>query len=84
MQVLESCPWVQPRAVSVLAVVEASGEAATVFTLRTSVRRKSMEAELTKVCGSVNTGKGNRNPLKQNNIRYRKEGKTTQESTKTK
>ena len=49
LQVLESCPWVQPRLLSVLAVVDASGEAATVFTMRTSVRRKSMEAELTKV-----------------------------------
>ena len=48
-QVLESCPWVQPRTLSVLAVVDASGEAATVFTMHTSVRRKSMEAELTKV-----------------------------------
>ena len=57
LQVLESCPWVQPRAVSVLAVVEASGEAATVFTLRTSVRRKSMEAELTKVCSPGNSQK---------------------------
>ena len=48
-QVLEGSPWLQSRRLSVLAVMDPSGEGATTFTMRTSVRRPRVEAEITKV-----------------------------------
>ena len=49
MQVLEGSPWLQSRKLSVLAAMDPSGEGATTFTMRTSVRRPRVEAEITKV-----------------------------------
>ena len=45
---LDSSPWLQSRTLSVLALMDSTGEGATTFTLRTSVRRPRIEAEITK------------------------------------
>lgn len=49
MQILESSPWVETRMLSVLALVDPSGEGYTTYTMRTSLRRPRIESEITKV-----------------------------------
>lgn len=55
-QVLDGCPWLLPKPLQVLAVLQLAAPHAAMFTLQTRVQQQQLESELSKVPMQMHQG----------------------------